>query len=218
MFKLSLVFLSLLTIQSASSETLTGKVLSIHDGDTITVQIKNTSKKEKIRLLGVDTPEMEFNGQSQGAMAERARDYLKSMLPLESAVVIELPEKGSTDVNGRYLGKIIFNGVDLNLEMLKAGMGAIYFIHPYDKKTVIEYMKAAELAALSNVGFNAAEYKSKPLGYVFRQMVRGVDGTNTVGNFVTKKLYSGSDLELVPAYHRVFFSSAETALIHGFNW
>lgn len=217
MFKIFLVFFILSSLQLAFAETLVGRVLSIHDGDTITVQFESQPKKEKVRLLGVDTPEVDFNGQSQGPVSEMACDYLKSILPLNSVIQVELPKNG-LDSNGRYLGKILYNGLDINLEMLKAGMGAVYFIYPYDKKTVVSYMSASELAALSGVGIFSDAFKSQPLGYIFRQMTKGIPGTNFVADFETKKLYSSKDIELIPHYHRVFFSSEETAIIHGFTW
>lgn len=217
MLQFSLTLLLLSFFQQASAETLVGRVLSIHDGDTITVQFASQSKKEKVRLLGVDTPEIDFNGKSQGEVAEMARSYLISVLPVNSTIQLELPKKG-LDSNGRYLGKIIYNGVDINREMLKAGMGAVYFIYPYDKKTVIEYMLVSETATLNGVGIFSDKFKSAPFGYMFRQMTKGIPGTNFVADFETKKLYSSKDIELVPHYHRVFFSLEETALIHGFNW
>lgn len=217
MFKISLVLFVLSFLQLASAETLVGRVLSLHDGDTITVQFESQSKKEKVRLLGVDTPEVDFNGKSQGEVAEMARSYLQSLLPINSTIQVELPKNG-LDSNGRYLGKVIYNGVDINLEMLKAGMGAVYFIYPYDKKTVIEYMSVSETAALNGLGIFSDKFKSAPFGYMFRQMMKGVPGTNFVADFETKKIYSSKDIESVPHYHRVFFSLEETALIHGFNW
>jgi len=218
MIKYLFSFLVLISIQLASAETLVGRVLSIHDGDTITVQLDTQVNKEKIRLLGVDSPEIDFNGKTQGAVAEMARDYLKKLLPINSVIQIDLPDKGGRDVNGRYLGIILYNGMDLNLEMLKAGMGAVYFIFPYDKKMAVTYMNASEEATVNGVGLFSQMYNQELLGYVFRQKIRGIEGTNIVADYATKKLYSSEDMELVPHYHRVFFSSEETAFIHGFNW
>lgn len=213
-FSFLIIFSSL---QQASAKTLVGKVLSIHDGDTITIVSHESAKKEKVRLLGVDTPEINFNGKSQGEIAEMARDYLKKLLPLNSVVQIELPEKG-TDANERYLGKIIYNGIDLNLEMLKSGMGAVYFIYPYDKKMVVAYMQASQQASEAGLGIFSLKYKTQPLAYLFRQLTKGLPGTNLVADFQSKRLYSSEDIELVPHYRRVFFSSEEMAIGHGFNW
>ncbi len=215
----NLIFLLLiLTISPVvAAKTITGVVLSIHDGDTLTFLPNGEVKKAKLRLMGVDTPEIDFNGHSQGEVALRARDYLMSLLPLNATIQIELSDK-NTDSNGRYLGQVKYQGKDLNLEILKAGWGATYFIYPYDKKIVVEYQKASEMASLEKLGIFSDKYISQPLGYMFRQESKGLPGTNLVADYVTKKIYSAEDVESVPHFHRVFFSTLETALIHGFNW
>lgn len=200
-----------------SARILTGKVLSIHDGDTVTFIPEGAVKKAKLRLMGVDTPEIDFNGSTQGEVAFAARDFLINLLPLDSIIQIDLSDQES-DVNGRYLGRILFHGVDLNLEILKAGWGATYFIYPYDKKILIHYQKASELAAQNQLGAFSDKYKSNPLAYMFRQESRGVPGTNLVADFETKKIYSAENIESIPHFRRVFFSSAESALTHGFSW
>lgn len=218
MVKFFFSFLILISFQLAHAESLSGKVIGIHDGDSITVQLDSQVKKEKIRLVGVDTPEIDFNGNSQGVIAEMARDYLRNMLPLKSIVQIDIPEKGGRDMHGRYLGTVIYKGKNLNLEMLKSGMGAVYFIYPYDKKLAVKYMSASKEASNNGVGFFGQNFDQELLAYVFRQQVRGVPGTNIVADFVTKKLYSSYDLELVPHYQRVFFETQEAAYNNGFSW
>lgn len=215
--KILSLFLFCILAFDLSAKSISGVVLSIHDGDTITIMPDGAVKKAKVRLLGVDTPEIDFNGHTQGAAAEMARETLKLILPLNAQIKIELPS-GSMDSNGRYLGQIFYKGVDINLEMLKMGMGAVYFIYPYDKKMVVEYHEAAELADLMKVGIFSPEYSQTPLPYMFRQNVKGVLGTNLIADYQTKKLFTADRIEQVLHYRRVFFSSEETALIHGFNW
>lgn len=211
------LFLISYAFSAVSAKTIAGKVLSIHDGDTITFLPSDDTKKAKLRLLGVDTPEIDFNGSSQGESAELARDYLKGLLPINAQIQIELPEK-STDSNNRYLGQIMYNGVDLNLEMLKAGWGALYFIYPYDKKIFVRYSEAAALASASKAGIFSDKFSHNPLPYIFRQDSKGIPGTNIIGNFKTKKLYSPADVESVPHYQRVFFSDEKMANQQGFSW
>lgn len=210
-------FLITLSLQTASARIIIARVLSIHDGDTITVLPSGASKKAKLRLMGVDTPEIDFNGNSQGLAAEMARDYLKKLLPLDSVIQIELSDK-DTDANNRYLGQIFYNGIDLNLEILKAGWGAIYFIYPYDKTLVVKYSSASQLASDRASGIFSEQFITMPLPYIFRQNTKGVPGTNLVANFATKKIYSSEDIESIPHFNRVFFSSEETARSHGFSW
>lgn len=214
---LAKIFLILILIPSVEAKSLVGKVISIHDGDTITFWPEGAPKKAKLRLIGVDTPEIDFNGHTQGEVAEKARDYLRSLLPIDSTVKIELADQGM-DSNDRYLGQIIYNGVDLNFEMLKAGWGAVYFIYPYDKKLVVKYAEASRMADEQNVGIFSAKYENAPLPYIFRQDTKGIPGTNMVGNYKTKKLFVSESVEEVPHYLRVFFSSDAMAFSQGFSW
>ena len=218
MIKFLFSFLVLISIQLVSAEKLVGRVVDIHDGDSVTVQLDTQVKKAKIRLLGVDTPEIDFNGSTQGLIAEMSRDYLRNLLPLNSQVQVEIADIGGRDIHGRFLGTVIYKGKNLNLEMLKSGMGAVYFIYPYDKKMVAKYLKASEMATVKGAGLFSQNFNNEVVGYVFRQLVRGVEGTNIVANFFTKQLYSAQDLELVPQYQRVFFESEESAFRNGFNW
>ena len=218
MIKYLFSFLVLISFQLVSAETLVGRIVDIHDGDSVTVQLDTQVKKAKIRLLGVDTPEIDFNGSSQGLIAEMSRDYLRNLLPLNAAVQVEIADIGGRDIHGRFLGTMIYKGKKSNLEMLMSGMGAVYFIYPYDKKMVVKYLKASELAALNGAGLYSDNFSDELVGYVFRQMVRGVEGTNIIGNFFTKRLYSAQNLEMVPQYQRVFFSNEESARRNGFKW
>ncbi len=69
MVKYLLIIFTILTVFSTSSEsqTITGKVISVADGDTITILDKNY-RQTKIRLYGIDTPE---KGQPFGKAAKK---------------------------------------------------------------------------------------------------------------------------------------------------
>ena len=51
-----------------STEVLLGTVIAVHDGDTIT--LKNESGQKKIRLAGIDAPELNqpYGVESRGAL------------------------------------------------------------------------------------------------------------------------------------------------------
>ena len=52
---ITLCFLVFLSV-AASADTLTGKVVKVTDGDSITV-LDNTNTQHRIRLQGIDAPE-----------------------------------------------------------------------------------------------------------------------------------------------------------------
>jgi len=106
-----LCFLSL----SAHALTITGRVVGIADGDTLTL-LDSNQQQHKIRLRGIDAPE---NAQPFG---QKSKSNL-SALVFNREVVAECSKKD------RYqweICKIVVNGVDANLEQVKAGMAWWY--------------------------------------------------------------------------------------------
>ncbi len=116
---LSLIILSSFIFSlSAYSLTIEGKVMSVHDGDTITVEDDN-GDIYKIRLLGIDTPEL-----AQGKWGYMAKDYLSDLI-LDKNVVVTTDENAPEyDKYHRLLGYIRLNdreGTLVNLLLLKYG-------------------------------------------------------------------------------------------------
>ncbi|PKO87239.1 MAG: nuclease [Betaproteobacteria bacterium HGW-Betaproteobacteria-12] len=106
-------------VQSAQTATqagtITGYVVSIADGDTITV-LDGSRQQHKIRLAGIDAPE------KKQAYGERSRQSLAAMV-FNKAVSVAWDKQ---DRYGRTVGKVMINGVDANLEQVKAGMAWWY--------------------------------------------------------------------------------------------
>jgi endonuclease YncB( thermonuclease family) len=88
-----------------------GKVINVHDGDTITVLDKD-NKKTHIRLQGIDAPELkqEFGSVSQQNL---------SRLVMGKQVTIVWTK---VDKYRRTVGTIMLDGRDINIEQVKAGL------------------------------------------------------------------------------------------------
>lgn len=97
------------------SQTLTGRVIRIADGDTVTV-LDATNTQHRIRLQGIDAPE------SHQAFGTQSKKSLSDMIFDKDVSVIY----DKTDQYGRLVGKILLNGKDVNLEQVKAGMAWHY--------------------------------------------------------------------------------------------
>lgn len=97
------------------ADVLTGKVVSVHDGDTITV-LDSIKKQHRIRLSGIDAPEL-----SQ-AYGRRSRDHLTGLVASRNVQV----EWQKHDKYRRVVGKVQVNGRDVNLEQLQAGFAWHY--------------------------------------------------------------------------------------------
>ena len=107
-------FLCAFVFQCISAESLTGKVISIADGDTATILTGN--KKTKVRLAEIDTPE---KNQPYGKEAKKAlSDFI-----FGKSVRIEVQ---TIDRYGRTVGKIFLGNLDINKEMVRAGHAWVY--------------------------------------------------------------------------------------------
>lgn len=102
-------------LSPALAETLTGKVVSIADGDTITL-LDGSKTQHKIRLYGIDAPE---RGQDFG---ERSRQEISGLV-FGKEVDVEVVD---TDRYKRKVGKVHENGVYVNLVMVARGMAWWY--------------------------------------------------------------------------------------------
>src|SRR5207248_6856331 len=97
------------------SQTITGRVVRIADGDTVTI-LDATNTQHRIRLQGIDAPE------SHQAFGTQSKKSLADLIFDKDVTVIY----DKTDQYGRLVGKILFQGKDINLEQVKAGMAWHY--------------------------------------------------------------------------------------------
>lgn len=106
--------LLLLLPSLCNADVFTGKVISIADGDTITVLTDNTT--HKIRLSGIDAPE-----KSQ-AFGNQSKQSLANMV-FQKTVTVNFNKR---DKYNRILGKVLFDDKDINLEQIKRGLAWHY--------------------------------------------------------------------------------------------
>lgn len=114
-------FLSLLLLPFFCFSQLTGKVVSISDGDTFTL-LTPEQHQIKIRLCGIDCPE---KGQPFGNAAKK---YLSVLIFCKEVHVID---KG-LDRYGRTVGIAIMSDTNVNELMLKEGYAWHYKQYDHD--------------------------------------------------------------------------------------
>ena len=105
-----LLTLVLLIAPILSAETYTGKCIGVSDGDTISVM--KAGRAVKIRLEGIDCPEL---GQDFGT---RAKQFTSGMVYGKD---VEVKEYGR-DIYRRIVARVYVEGKDLCLELVKAGL------------------------------------------------------------------------------------------------
>lgn len=99
-----------------------GTVVSVHDGDTITVE-REGGERERIRLFGIDCPELAYAGRWKAQPYSRAAtDFVKGMFRSGKSVDVAIWEMGES--YGRIVGGVIMlhNGQTVQEEMVRAGL------------------------------------------------------------------------------------------------
>ena len=101
------------------------KIIDVYDGDTVTAVVDLGflhSQEMKLRLYGIDTPEMRGPEKVEG---KKVRDIVREMI-LDKEVEIH-SFKDKQGKYGRYLANIIVDGLDLNQWLVDNGHAEPYF-------------------------------------------------------------------------------------------
>ena len=94
-------------------------VTHIVDGDTIDVRF-NASKTERIRLLGIDTPETVDHRKKVQCYGPQASKRLHELLSGKTVELLVNPAEDK-DAYGRLLRYVSLDGIDINAKMLQEG-------------------------------------------------------------------------------------------------
>ncbi len=108
---LGLANLSLAALAPFSQAATAATVLSIGDGDSISVLERD--QKLKVRLACIDAPET-----AQSPFGVASRNQLKALLPLGSTVSLRVQ---AVDRYGRSVAEVIGNKGIVNLAMVQSG-------------------------------------------------------------------------------------------------
>ena len=104
----------------AAADTLTGRVVGLHDGDTLTLLVAG-NQQVKVRLAGMDAPELK---QPYGQQAKQAL----SALTFGQEVKVD---GSGPDKYGRTLGTVWVGTVNVNAELVKQGAAWVYRAYPF---------------------------------------------------------------------------------------
>jgi micrococcal nuclease len=122
----------------------------IVDGDTLIADIDG--RRERVRLLGIDTPESVAQNRPDQCYGEESSAYLKSLLPEGSAITLILDEE-ARDQYDRLLAYVVRSRDDLfvNLDLLERGYAGVLIYDPNDHYESL-FRDAERVAAQSDVG------------------------------------------------------------------
>lgn len=122
---------------SALADTITGRVVGVADGDTLTV-LDSSKKQHKIRLDGIDAPE------KAQPFGQRSKQSLSDLAYNRHVQV----ETHKSDRYGRVVGKVLLDGTDLNLVQINRGLSWHYkaYAHEQTREDRLRYATAEEIA------------------------------------------------------------------------
>ncbi len=201
----------------------TSTVEYVSDGDTIRLTTPVLGS-DRVRFVNIDTPETSVSGangvdeENQKEHGQYATERLKELLPEGSTVTLKIGEE-PTDQYGRLLAEVINeDGVNTNLELVKEGFAATYFIWPIgDEDNYQLYQDAVKEAIDSERGIWNPENPLTELPFAYRAITEGGDFHRYVGNSDTKEYVEPTEYAEVPVENRIFFASAEEAEEQGYT-
>lgn len=118
-------------------------VLKVDDGDTITIDMGG--QPERVRLIGVDTPELHHPEKPIQCYAKEAREFTTGFIGKQQVRLQADPLDDNRDLYGRLL-RYVYTPDDelLNTTLIKEGYGFAYTHFPFTKK-----LEAIQLEATS---------------------------------------------------------------------
>ena len=130
-----------------AKESRRARVVSVTDGDTVKVQIKQRTRN--VRLIGIDTPEVYFGVECGGKQASRS---MKRMLdPGDRVKLLRDPTQDSRDRYGRLLRYVQRSGSDVGKRQVRKGWAKPY-VYERPFKRLSAYRKARRKAKLEGRG------------------------------------------------------------------
>ncbi|MGP4078794.1 thermonuclease family protein [Pseudalkalibacillus sp. R45] len=195
------------------SRQFSSTVKKVVDGDTIHLG-KAVLGTTKVRFVSIDTPETNYQGDSQGYYAEEATRQLQNLLPEGEDISIRVGDE-AFDQYGRLLAIVLKKEQNINKEMIEIGMAVPYFIYP-NLDNFEEYGDAVVRAKEAGRGLWNPDRPIDELPYEFRFNKRG--GPNKhVGHFETKQYVDPEKWESIPIEYRVFFLKEKDAIDAGYK-
>lgn len=195
--------------QPAKAKTY--KVVRVVDGDTFVVDFNG--KEEKVRLIGIDTPESVHPDSSKNTAAGvTASEYTKSLLTGKSVELeFDVQER---DKYGRLLAYVYVDGYMLNKKLLQDGY-AVIATYPPNVKYVDDFKAIAGISSTANNKTSGTTDTSKNT----TTNTGNVAESSYIGNANTKKFHkaSCSSIKKMSNANKVPLSSRSSAISQGYD-
>lgn len=142
-------------VRATSPRTLRqrGRITKVVDGDTVDVRLTGSPRTIRVRMIGIDTPEVHGRVECGGAKASR---WLRKRLPIGTKVrLVSDSSQARTDGYGRALRYVerLKDGKDMNRAQVRAGNAEVYvFWRNGPFKRVAKYRASERKAMRGDLG------------------------------------------------------------------
>ena len=127
--------------------------VAVFDGDTLLIQAKHRKERLKIRLVGIDAPEMGIDSRPGQPFSRRAKKYLEEWVKdRELTLVVH-----GKDRYHRTLAEVFIRGKNINLELVKKGLAEVYSGPPPPRFNPASYLWAQGQAKKKKKGIWSLE-------------------------------------------------------------
>ncbi len=139
------------------------EVVYVNDGDTITIRANN--REDKVRFIGIDTPEKDHPSRPVQCYSYAATKYLEELIGGNDVKLVADPTNNNRDRYDRLLRYVYLpDGTLLNAKMVEEGYAFAYTSFPVTKMD--EFMELETQAREANRGlWSACEIEQKD-GYL----------------------------------------------------
>jgi len=112
--KLFTLLLFVFATNAHANQVMTGEVIRVHDGDTLTLKIGN--ENTNIRFARIDAPEL------KQPFGKESGDYLRNMVNGKTVTV----NVDTIDRYGRAVGTVMIGNHNINMQMVQDGYAWVY--------------------------------------------------------------------------------------------
>lgn len=121
MMRLRLPIICVLLALNACANAQSAKLIFVYDGDTAMFWLDG--KKQKVRFIGVDTPELHGDCKRERRLAKAAKKFTNQQLKTAKKITLETQGR---DRYKRLLAKVYVDGKRLDKIIIKAKHGRKY--------------------------------------------------------------------------------------------
>lgn len=144
-------------IESIDRKKYAANVIKVIDGDTIEIQFlkeipSNCEKKERVRLIGINSPELNLKENNPEFYAKEAFFFTKKEL-LNNIVDIQFDPISSTkDKYNRLICYVYIDNYNFNRILIERGFAKYYSEFSFEKQNMELFAKAEKYAKTNKLG------------------------------------------------------------------